>query len=107
MATYQKLTHSICFTSLFNCKDSIVICHVFLDTLKKIQLKVVMMSKHNKGKEMFSKDMFMVIVVTIIFIRAHLDKTTLGYISCCKLNSCNLKFQFEIVQFFLLRVKLK
>jgi hypothetical protein len=44
--------------------------------------------------------MFMVILVTIIFIGTPLDKTTLGYISCCKLNNCNLKFQFEIVKFF-------
>jgi len=31
---FFKLTHKICFSSLFNCKVPIIICQVFLDTLK-------------------------------------------------------------------------
>jgi hypothetical protein len=54
------------------------------------------MSKHNKR----SNDMSMVIPIMITFIRAGLDKIALGYISCHKLNNCNMKFQFEIVNFF-------
>jgi len=52
------------------------------------------MSKHNKGKEMFSKNMSMI----MIFIRASLGKTTLGLISCHKLNNCNLEFQFGMLK---------
>jgi len=52
------------------------------------------MSKHNKGKEMFSENMSMI----MIFIRAGLGKTTLSLISCHKLNNCDLEFQFEIVK---------
>jgi hypothetical protein len=56
------------------------------------------MSKHNKGKEVFSKDMSMVIPVMMIFIGGSLHKTTLGSISCHKLNNCNVEFQFGIVK---------
>jgi len=63
------------------------------------------MSKHNKGKEVFSKDMSMVIPVMMIFIGASLSKTTLGSISCHKLNNCNVEFQFGIVKKILLKVK--
>jgi len=50
------------------------------------------MSKHNKGKEVFSKYMSMVIPVMMIFIGGSLHKTTLGSISCHKLNNCNEEF---------------
>jgi hypothetical protein len=56
------------------------------------------MSKHNKGKEMFSKDMSMVIPMMMIFIGASLSKTTLGSINCHKLSNCNVEFQFGIVK---------
>jgi hypothetical protein len=56
------------------------------------------MSKHNKGKEVYSKDMSMVIPMMMIFIRANLSKTTLGSISCHKLSNCNVEFQFGIVK---------
>jgi hypothetical protein len=39
------------------------------------------MSKHNKGKEVFLKDMSLVILVMMIFIGASSRKTTLGSIN--------------------------
>jgi len=54
------------------------------------------MSKHNKGKEMFFKDMSMVILVMMIFIGASLCKTTLGSISCHKLYNCNVELLKKI-----------
>jgi hypothetical protein len=56
------------------------------------------MSKHNKGKEVFLRDMSMVIPMTMIFIGANLVKVALGSISCHKLNNCNMEFQLELVQ---------
>jgi hypothetical protein len=47
----------------------------------------------------------MVIPMMMIFIRANLSKTTLGSISCHKLNNCNVEFQFGIVKKILLKVK--
>ncbi len=55
------------------------------------------MFKHNKGKKMFSKDMSMVILMMMIFIKANISRTTLGSISSHKLNNCNVEFQFGIV----------
>jgi hypothetical protein len=57
-----------------------------------------MMSKHNKGKEMFFKDMFMIISMTMIFIGANLGKVALGSVSCHKLNNCNAEFQLELLK---------
>jgi hypothetical protein len=56
------------------------------------------MSKHNKGKEVFSKNMSMVIPMMMIFIKASLHNRTLSSISCHKQNSCNVEFQFGIVK---------
>ncbi len=56
------------------------------------------MSKHNKGKELFSKDMSMVIPMMMVFIKASLRNRTLSSISCHKQNSCNVEFQFGIVK---------
>jgi hypothetical protein len=56
------------------------------------------MSKHNKGKEVFLKDISMVIPGMMIFIGGSLRKTTLSSISCHKLNNCNVEFQFGIVK---------
>ncbi len=56
------------------------------------------MSKHNKGKEVFSKNMSMVIPVMMIFIKASLHNRTLSSISCHKQNSYNVEFQFGIVK---------
>jgi len=98
----------MCFSSLFNCKGPIVICHVFLDTLTKSSIKSCHACLNiTKGKEVFSNDMSMVIPVRITYIGAGLNNIALGYISCHKLNNCNMKFQFEILKFLLLRVKLK
>jgi hypothetical protein len=58
------------------------------------------MSKHNKDKEVFSKNMSMVILVTMIFIGASLGKIALGSISCYKLNNCYVEFQFRIFKKF-------
>jgi len=40
--------------------------------------------------------MSMVILVMMIFIGASLGKIALGSISCCKLNNCNVEFEFRI-----------
>ncbi len=56
------------------------------------------MSKHNKGKEVFSKGMSMVIPVMMIFIGTSLHKTTLGSMSCHKLHNCNVEFQFGLLK---------
>jgi hypothetical protein len=56
------------------------------------------MSKHNKGKELFFKDMFMVIPMTMIFTGANLVKLALGFVSCHKLNNCNKEFQLELLK---------
>jgi hypothetical protein len=49
------------------------------------------MSKHNNDKEVFSKDMSMIIPVTMIFIGASLGKIALAFVSCHKLNNCNME----------------
>jgi len=56
------------------------------------------MSKHNKGNEVFCKDMSMVISMTMIFTRANLGKVALGFVSCHKLNNCNVEFQLELLK---------
>jgi hypothetical protein len=56
------------------------------------------MSKHNKCKEVFFKDMSMVISMMMIFIETSLHKTSLSSINCRKLNSYNVEFQFGIVK---------
>jgi hypothetical protein len=63
------------------------------------------MFKHNKGKEVFSKDMSIGIPLMMIFIGASLSKTTLGSTSCHKLNNCNVEFQFRIFFKKLLKVR--
>jgi hypothetical protein len=61
---FLKLTPNIHFLPLFNCKAQIVICHVFLDTLRIswytkefFNWKLPFMSKHKHGWEFFSKYM--------------------------------------------------
>jgi hypothetical protein len=56
------------------------------------------MSKHNKGKEVFCKDMSMVISMTMIFIGANLGEVALGFVRCHKLNNCNMEFQLELLK---------
>ncbi len=71
-----------------------------MNTVHKVyrQIELSCMSKHNKGKEVFLRDMSMVIPMTMIFIGANLVKVALGSISCHKLNNCNMEFQLELVQ---------
>jgi hypothetical protein len=62
---FLKLTLNIhTFMPLFNCKTQIVICHVFLDTLRIswytkdfFNWKLPCMFKHSKGGKVFSKPM--------------------------------------------------
>ncbi len=61
---FLKLTPNIHFLPLFNFKAQIVICHVFLDTLRIswytkefFNWKLPFMSKHKRGWEFFSKYM--------------------------------------------------
>jgi len=60
------------------------------------------MSKHNNDKEVFSKDMSMIIPVTMIFIGASLGKIALAFVSCHKLNNCNMELLKKFIegQFF-------
>ncbi len=54
--TYQKLTPNLYFISFFNCRTSILICHVFFNTPKKDLIESCTF-KHNKGKKVLSKCM--------------------------------------------------
>jgi hypothetical protein len=104
---FFKLTPNICFSSLFNCKVLIVICHIFFDILNInsyikdfFNWKLPCMSKPNKGKKVFFQNMWTKgyhIFMSMVSVKNCYQKNTNAF-TCCVTNTLHVWLFFHTWQ---------